>query len=109
MSLCRVARRIASMTPLQNASSDAESGRTLETKVFHSLLQSFSPWRSGGLPAGGQHNTVASLNSGERTPAGVPLFPWHGGARRVGCSATPVPTPFITSSLVTKEKHGDNT
>jgi hypothetical protein len=104
MSACRVARRIASMTLLQNASSDAVRVRTLVTKVYGCFSQFFSPWHGGRTSAKARRRTVTLLNSGEWSSAGVPLFPRHGGARRVGCSLAPAATPFITAALVTKEK-----
>lgn len=51
MSACRVARRIVSLTQLQNVSGDAVGGQTLERKVFHYLFQSFSS-RGGGQRLG---------------------------------------------------------
>ncbi len=60
-----------------------------------------------GLGVGALRLTVASFNNGECSSVGVTLFSRHGSARRVGCSVTPVATPFITASLVTKGKNGD--
>jgi hypothetical protein len=106
MSGCRIARRIASMTLPESACSDAVSVRTLATKVFHYPFQSFLPRRER-LPAGARWLAVVSFNNGPRASVGVTLFSWQGSTRRVGCSVTPVATPFITASLVTKGKKGD--
>jgi hypothetical protein len=51
MSTRRIARRIASMTRLQNASNHAVCGQTLERKVLHYPCQSFSH-RGGGQRLG---------------------------------------------------------
>lgn len=107
MSGCRVARRIASMTLPESACSDAVSAQTLATKVFDCCCCPFPAQRGGRLPAGALRLAVAAFNNGECASVGVTLFPLQGSGRRVGCSVTPVATPFITTCLVTKGKNGD--
>jgi hypothetical protein len=106
MSRRRIARRIASMNWRQNASADAVNVRTLATKVFHWLLQSF--WLSGQggrvLVVGALRQAIIGERGREWSPAGVWQFPPHSAARRVASQVALVPTPSITPSLVTKKE-----
>jgi hypothetical protein len=108
MSGCRVASRTASMTLPESACSDGADVQTLARKVFHCRCGLFLARCGGWPPAGALRRAVVSLYSGECASVGVTFFPRHGSARRVGCSVTPAATPFITASLVTKGKNGDD-
>jgi hypothetical protein len=107
MSACRIARRVAWRVRSLNPRTGAVSTRTLATKVFDCCCHLFLLRCGGRLLAGVLWLAVASLNNGECLSAGVALFSRQGSTRRVGCSVTPVATPFVTNSLVTKGKNGD--
>lgn len=98
----RIARRIASMSAPENSCSDAGGSRTLATKVFHLLLQLFlvcvgtGHWQTAGR---GMADAQA-LRQG--SSAGVWPSPKSLNTRRLALPPAPVPTPFNTSTLVTK-------
>jgi hypothetical protein len=92
----RLASRVASMTPRQNACSDAVSGRTLVTKVFHYPFPSFTLRRGGRLAGVG-------LNSGVCLSTGVRRLIGRGGACRLAWQRQHAATPVIASTLVTNE------
>lgn len=98
----RVARRIASMRGPENPCTDAGSRRTLATKVFHLLLQSFllctgrSQGRTGGRP------TPDRQGLHRWSPTGVWPSPQTLNTRRLASPPAPVSTPFSTSTWVTK-------
>jgi len=107
MSACRIARRVAWRVRSLNPRTGAVSTRTLATKVFDCCCHLFLLRCGRRLRVAALPSPVVSLNNGECSSAGVALFPRQGSTRRVGCSATPPATPFITDSLVTKGKNED--
>lgn len=108
---CRLARRIASMTPPHNSRSGGVSGRSWATKVFHCLVQSFCSFGGGwaaicvGLGASAR-DRHGCCNSGQRSSAGVRSFSCQIGARRAACWSYAHVTPLLTLSLVTKGRDG---
>lgn len=98
----RIARRIASSYVPENPCTDAGSHQTLATKVFYLLLQSFllCAGRSQGLTAGRPTPDRQGLH--QWSPTGVWLSSQTLSTRHFASMATPVPTPFNTSTLVTK-------
>jgi hypothetical protein len=108
MSQCRIARRIALTTQVNNRCTQAVSAQTLATKVLHLSLQPFS---SGGwavrrrLVTHSEHPRVA----GERVRglpcrAGVRLGLGGAATRRFASPAAARTTPFTTSSLTTNDE-----
>jgi hypothetical protein len=106
MSACRIARRVASMTPLQNPCTEAVDAETLVRKVFHYLCQSFSPWAGRRRVVVVEQQTVVGLDGNTRSSTGVRLCLGRGGARRFVWQVHRCATPLITASLVTNEKDG---
>jgi hypothetical protein len=97
MSGRRIARRVALRVRSCNPCVGAISAGTLATKVCDYQLQSFSLMRGGRLDRG---------QAGGWVSTGVRPCPGRGGARRVGWRGRPVATPFVTSTLVTKDRRG---
>lgn len=99
----RIARRIASMGALENPRTDVGGSRTLVTKVFHQLFQSFLVCVGAGQWRTAERGMADAQGQRQRSSAGVwpSPRPWH--TRRLASSAAPVSTPFATSTLVTKE------
>jgi hypothetical protein len=107
----RVACRIASELPRQNACPDAVNAPSVETKVLHLPVHSFPARRPAALLDRGswlavsdeQPSTAERLNSGARPAGGVPrAYHWR-PSRRVAASAPCNTFPFSLSGYERKK------
>lgn len=92
MSGCRVARRVALIPELQTPRARAARARTLATKVFAWLSQSF-------------HLAAAGRRPGPRGGylTGVGLWRGSGGKRRIALRGALPTTPLVVSPFATNE------
>lgn len=98
----RIARRIASMRTPENSCSDAGGRRTLATKVFHPLFQSFLVCAGTGQWQTAEREMADAQGLRQGSSAGVWRSPKSLDTRRLASSPAPGATPFNTSTLVTK-------
>jgi hypothetical protein len=102
----RIGRRLAWKAWLQNPCSQAVRARTLARKVSQYLCHPFTPERGGWESFGkAAPSIIAPPDGGTCSSTGVRPFRERGGAHRFVCLATPVSTPVIAVSLVTKGKN----
>jgi hypothetical protein len=104
----RVVRRVASRWERRNGCPSSASVESLETKVLQSCLPFFpGPGRGSARFAVGvgsrRRQKRGSLRSGSCL-VGVWYLLSPACARRVAWTPAPRPTPFLTSSLATKER-----
>jgi hypothetical protein len=104
MSKRRIACRVVSVTWHQTPCMGAMRARTLATKVFHYPCRLFMRGRGQQSVGDAEPWLVAQLASGGWSLAGVRLLCERTAACRVACPATLVVTPYVNTSLVTKEK-----
>jgi hypothetical protein len=95
MSTRRIARRVVSMTSLENLCGHAVTGRTLATKVFHFPCHPF-PQRCAGQGGAATPGCSSSL-TGVRRRTG------SGGARRIAWWWRRAVTLVKASTLATNE------
>jgi len=103
MDSCRIARRIASMSVTENPRTDAGCSRSLATKVFHLLFQSFLACAGTGQWRTAERGMADAQALRQWSSAGVWPSPKSLNTRRLALSRSPALTPFNTSTLVTKE------
>lgn len=108
MSARRIARRVALRSECQNSCLSAVTVRSLETKVLHHSVPSlpgrgrvgrrFVAWFKGQ-----QQRRAGELRS-RISPVGVWFLLSPACARRVAWPSALLPTPFLTSSVATKQR-----
>lgn len=111
MNRCRVACRIASWLPRQNACPDAVNAPSVETKVLHLPVHPFPACRPAALLDIGswlavcdERRSIAELlDSGARLAGGVPRAYQRRPSRRVAVSAPCNTFPFSISGYERKK------
>ena len=108
MNRCRIARRVASWSPRQNACSDAVNTPSGETKVLHSSVHPFpargrAAWTANWLAVGDEQRPAGPLGRGAQQAGGVPRAYPRRPSRRVAASAARNTFPYSISGYERKK------